>query len=308
MQVFETAAGFTGALEVARATGRSVGLVPTMGALHAGHESLMAEAAAACDHVAVTIFVNPLQFTDPEDISRYPRTLPADLERCETAGVSSVLVPSVRAMYPDWPDRVATTVSVRGVSERWEGGVRPGHFEGVATVVAKLFSMAGRCRAYFGEKDFQQLAVIRRMVADLSMPVEVVGCPTVREGDGLALSSRNVLLSPPQRRAAPVLGRSLAAGREAIMAGEDRPDAVAAVMAGVVEAEPLADLEYASVVDAGDLTVPSVLDGTVPLRRLGAGRVGAGHRLAHCAAPGPAPGPGPRRTPALSSSRNPTSD
>jgi pantoate--beta-alanine ligase len=190
-----TASEWRQAMALARQGGARVGLVPTMGALHAGHLSLMARAKEECDVVAVTIFVNPLQFGDPEDIAKYPRPLAEDLDACASAGVDLVFAPPVSEMYPGWPAPVATTVSVSGVSERWEGASRPGHFDGVATVVAKLFSLAGPCRAYFGDKDFQQLAVVRQMTADLSLPVDVVGCATVREPDGLALSSRNVRLS-----------------------------------------------------------------------------------------------------------------
>ncbi|HEY1832545.1 MAG TPA: pantoate--beta-alanine ligase [Acidimicrobiales bacterium] len=287
MEVFDTVAAFGRTLEAARVAGRSVGLVPTMGALHAGHRSLMARAVAECDHVAVTIFVNPLQFTEPDDIEHYPQTLPADLAMCEAEGVATVLASPVAEMYPDWPGPVATTVSVRGVSEPWEGASRPGHFDGVATVVAKLFSMAGRCRAYFGEKDFQQLAVVRRMATDLSMPVEVVGCPTVRGEDGLALSSRNVRLSPLERSAAVVLPRALAAGREAVTSGEHRPEVVASLMARIVEDEPLAALEYAAAVDAADLTVPPALSDVASVRLLVAARVGPVRLIDNCEAPVP---------------------
>src|SRR5271163_4894261 len=219
VQVVETAAGCREALQQARGAGHSVGLVPTMGALHAGHVSLMARARAECDTVAVSIFVNPLQFGDPDDVAHYPRTLQRDLAVCAKAGVDVVFVPSVTEMYPSWPEPVATTVSVRGVSEGWEGASRPGHFDGVATVVAKLLSIAGPCRAYFGEKDYQQLAVVRQMSADLALPVTVVGCPIVREPDGLALSSRNVRLSPEEHRAAAVLSRALAAGQSLLAQG-----------------------------------------------------------------------------------------
>jgi len=198
MDVVHTRADCTDALDRARAAGRTVGLVPTMGALHAGHTSLIARARAECDVVAVTIFVNPLQFGDPGDIAAYPRTLEHDLAACAEAGADLVFAPSVCEMYPGWPAPPATTVSVRGVSDDWEGASRPGHFDGVATVVAKLFSVAGRCRAYFGLKDFQQLAVVRQLTEDLALPVELVGCPIVREPDGLALSSRNVRLSPSE--------------------------------------------------------------------------------------------------------------
>jgi pantoate--beta-alanine ligase len=285
VEVLDTCGAFGRALEGARATGRSVGLVPTMGAMHAGHRSLMERAAAECDHVAVTIFVNPLQFGDPEDIEHYPRTLTADLALCDAAGVATVLAPSVTEMYPDSPAPFTSTVSVRGVSEPWEGCSRPGHFDGVATVVAKLFSMAGRCRAYFGEKDYQQLAVVRRMVTDLSMPVEVVACPTVREEDGLALSSRNSRLSASERTAAAVLSRALAAGQEAVAAGERRPEVVASLMARTVMDEPLAHLEYAAAVDSADLSVPLTLDAADAVRLLVAARIGAVHLIDNCEAP-----------------------
>ncbi|MHB8219436.1 MAG: pantoate--beta-alanine ligase [Acidimicrobiales bacterium] len=266
MQVHETIADFRRTLTTARSAGLTVGLVPTMGALHDGHMSLVSRAASDCGHVAVTIFVNPLQFGDPQDIASYPRTLSTDLERCAAAGVTSVLAPTVETMYPGWPVLPSTTVSVGGLGDDWEGRSRPGHFDGVATVVAKLFSIAGPCRAYFGEKDFQQLAVVRRMAADLAMPVEVVGCPTVRDHDGVALSSRNVRLTPEQRRAAPVLARALAAGADVMEEGEDRPDVVSAVMSAVVGTEPLAQLEYATVVDAATLKVPATPGGPATLK------------------------------------------
>ena len=253
MDVVETRLGCRALLDAARATGRTVGLVPTMGALHEGHVSLVTRARAECDLVAVSIFVNPLQFGDPEDIAHYPRTLERDLAECAQAGVDVVFVPSVAEMYPSWPEPPATTVSVVGVSESWEGASRPGHFDGVATVVTKLFAIAGPCRAYFGLKDFQQLAVVRRMAADLSSPIDVVGCPIVREGDGLALSSRNVRLSVLERAAATVLFRALAAGRDAIANGERSAAALHAVMAQVVASEPLVRLDYAAAVDAASL-------------------------------------------------------
>jgi len=258
-------------------------LVPTMGALHAGHTSLIARARAECDVVVVTIFVNPLQFGDPDDIAAYPRTLDHDLA-CAEAGADVVFVPSVREMYPSWPDPPATTVSVRGVSEVWEGASRPGHFDGVATVVAKLFSVAGRCRAYFGLKDFQQLAVVRQLTEDLALPVEVVGCPIVREPDGLAFSSRNVRLSPAERAAATVLSRALAAGRAALAGGERSSVAVRAAMRAVVETEPLVDLDYAAVVDARTLADPAHVGDLAGVRLLIAARVGPVRLIDNCAA------------------------
>jgi len=282
VQMVETAAGCREALRQARDAGRSVGLVPTMGALHAGHVSLMARARAECGTVAVSIFVNPLQFGDPEDIAHYPRTLDADLAVCAEAGVDVVFVPSVAEMYPGWPVPVATTVSVRGVSEGWEGASRPGHFDGVATVVAKLFSIAGPCRAYFGEKDYQQLAVVRQLVADLSLPVDVIGCPIVREPDGLALSSRNVRLSPAERRAAVVLSRALAAGRSLLAQGADYSSTVAEAMRRTVEEEPLVHLDYAVAVGAHDLIAREVIEDPGAVRLLIAADVGPVRLIDNC--------------------------
>jgi pantoate--beta-alanine ligase len=274
MELVETTGAFRDLLNGARATGRTVGLVPTMGALHAGHTSLMTRARVECELVAVTIFVNPLQFGDAGDIANYPRTLDADLAACEAAGVDVVFAPAVREMYPSWPETVPTTVSVRGVSEGWEGASRPGHFDGVSTVVAKLFSIAGPCRAYFGEKDFQQLAVVRQMVRDLSLPVEVVGCPIVRESSGLALSSRNVRLSDAERRAATVLSRALAAGRALIGDGPVRGSAVTEAMRRVVASEPLVELDYAVAVGSNDLVECDVIADPSSVRLLIAATVG----------------------------------
>jgi pantoate--beta-alanine ligase len=284
MELVETAAGCRALVDAARATGRVVGLVPTMGALHAGHLSLMRRARTECEVVAVSIFVNPLQFGDPGDMAAYPRTLPRDLALCAEAGVDIVFAPPVTEMYPHWPAPVATSVSVSGVSEAWEGASRPGHFDGVATVVAKLFSIAGPGRAYFGEKDFQQLAVVRRMVADLSLPMEVIGCPTVREEDGLALSSRNVRLSAEERRAAVVLSRALAAGRAALAEGVRSPATLTGVMRGVVAGQPLVTLDYAVAVDAGTLVEPADVGDVPALRLLVAAQVGPVRLIDNCAA------------------------
>lgn len=237
MQVHDTIAGFRKALDAARAEGQVVGLVPTMGYLHDGHVSLMRAARADCDVVAATIFVNPLQFAPDEDLDAYPRDLDRDRRLAEGAGVAHLFTPSVEEMYPD-RHPMLTTVSVAELGEGCEGASRPTHFDGVATVVAKLFNVAGPCRAYFGEKDWQQLQIIRRMATDLDFPVEIVGCPIVREADGLAMSSRNVYLDPDQRRAATVLHRALLAGQVS-----DDPEPA---MAGVVAGEPLADLDYAT--------------------------------------------------------------
>ena len=256
MRVIGAPTDFVAALDAERALGRRVGLVPTMGALHAGHRSLVERAAGECDVVAVTVFVNPLQFHDPTDLERYPRDLDGDIALAAAAGASIVFAPSVEEMYAGFPAPPPTSVHVAGVSEVLEGAARPGHFDGVATVLSKLFSMAGRCRAYFGDKDFQQLAVVRRMVADLSFPVEVVGCPTVREPDGLALSSRNVRLSAQGRRRALALRRALDAGLALLAEGERRPAVVDEAMARVLAAEPLVEPGYAVAVDAATLRAP----------------------------------------------------
>lgn len=269
MKRVEAIADLRAALDAERASGRRVGFVPTMGYLHDGHASLIRQARAATDVVAVSIFVNPLQFGAGEDLAAYPRDLDNDSRLAEANGADVLFTPTVEEMYPR---PVQTTVSVGGVSEPLEGASRPTHFAGVATVVAKLFSIVGPCAAYFGEKDFQQLAVIRRMVADLSMPVDVVGCPTRREPDGLAMSSRNVYLSPEERDAAPVIHRALQAGAALILAGERDPAAVRDLVRGIIEAEPLAQVDYAEVVDAASFTVPDPLAGS--LRLLVAARFG----------------------------------
>lgn len=248
MNLIETVPALREALDGERAAGRSVGLVPTMGALHEGHLSLLRRAAADCDVVAATIFVNPLQFGPGEDLAAYPRRIHHDAALAEAAGASHLFVPPVDEMFPG---AHRTTVHVAEVGDSREGRSRPGHFDGVATVVAKLFAIAGRCRAYFGEKDHQQLEVVRRMAADLSFPVDVIGCPTVREPDGLALSSRNAYLSPAERTAAPVLHRALIAARTLAALGVREPAALGAAMADVVRAEPAAALDYAEAVPDG---------------------------------------------------------
>ena len=272
MEVVRSAAELRRTLARVRASGEEIGLVPTMGALHGGHRALVGRAAADGRHVLLTIFVNPLQFDRSEDFARYPRSLDDDLAAAAGMGVRTVFAPDDAEMFPVRP---LTTVSVRGLAERFEGASRPGHFDGVATVVAKLFSLAGECTAYFGEKDFQQLAVVRRLVLDLSMPVEVVGCETVREPDGLACSSRNALLDPPARRAATVLWRALGAGCGALDAGERRREEVASAMAGVVATEPLAELDYAAVADPCTLEEPATLDDGAEVRLLLAAWVGS---------------------------------
>jgi len=271
--VLDTAAGFADRLDQERRSGRTVGVVLTMGALHRGHASLVQRAAAECDVVAVTVFVNPTQFVESADLANYPRTLAADITMAGDAGARVVFAPTVAEMYPGWPAPPATSVKVGGLSGRWEGVSRPGHFDGMATVVVKLLSMAGQCRAYFGEKDFQQLAIVRRTVRDLSIPVEVVGCTTVREPDGLALSSRNVRLDPRERDAAKILNAALRAGADALSAGGDRT-IVESVMADVVAEEPLVGLDYAALVDAADLEPADDLGDGRALRLIIAADVG----------------------------------
>ncbi len=233
--------------EFTRDAPRPLGLVPTMGALHAGHLALVGAAQAECASVVATIFVNPTQFGPDEDLARYPRPLAADLAALEAAGVAAAFVPSVEEMFPAG---AATTVRVDGPARGLEGAARPGHFDGVATVVAKLLSQAAPDRAYFGQKDGQQLAVVRRLAADLNIPVTVVAVPTVREADGLAVSSRNAYLSAEQRAAAPALYRALAAARDRFRAGAQAPAELEASCRALLAGEPLIDaVDYVALVD-----------------------------------------------------------
>ncbi len=271
MEVVSTKAELRRRLDEARAAGRRVGLVPTMGALHDGHLSLVRAARAECDVVALTIFVNPLQFAAGEDLDAYPRPLERDLDLAEQAGATIAFTPTVEEMYPR---PAATTVHVAGLTASMEGAARPTHFDGVTTVVAKLFTIAGPCRAYFGEKDFQQLAVVRRMAADLDQPVTVVGCPIVREPDGLAMSSRNVYLTAEERSVATVLNRALHAGAALVEAGERDPGTVAERMAAVIGDEPRARLDYAEVVDPDTLERPARLEPGSTVRLLVAAGLG----------------------------------
>jgi pantoate--beta-alanine ligase len=244
----------------ARAVGGRVGLVPTMGYFHAGHRSLMRAARADNDFVVVSLFVNPLQFGPTEDLAAYPRDLDRDAAAAEAEGVDVLFTPTGEEVYPR---PIVTTVHVEGLTAGLCGRSRPTHFDGVTTVVTKLFSMVGPCRAYFGRKDAQQLAVIRRMVTDLDLPVEVVGCPLVREADGVAMSSRNAYLDPDDRRAAGVLSRALHEAAAEIANGERDPDHVHRVLAGLIATEPRVQLDYAEVVDAHDLTPVTEIDGDV---------------------------------------------
>ena len=227
-----------------------VGLVPTMGALHEGHLSLVRAARAECASVLMSIFVNPTQFGPHEDLSRYPRPIERDLQLAEDAGVNLVFNPPVEEVYPPG---FSTYVEVEGPSRRWEGERRPGHFRGVATVVAKLFTVTQPDRAYFGQKDFQQLAVVRRMVTDLNLPLQVVGCATVREPDGLALSSRNVYLSAEQRQHATALHTALMEGRRRLATGERDAPALRAAMERILLDTPGVSADYVAVVDPDSL-------------------------------------------------------
>ena len=234
------------AVDAVRHGGRRIAFVPTMGALHVAHVSLIEAAKRNGGYVVVSIFVNPTQFGPNEDFNKYPRTEAADLAACEKAGVDLVFVPSVDDMYR--ADAV-TAVRVAGLTDTLCGPHRPGHFDGVATIVAKLFNIVQPDVAYFGEKDFQQLAVIRRMVRDLDMPIEIVGCPTVREPDGLAVSSRNAYLSERERIQARCLYEGLCAARRAIEAGETAPAAAVARVQQVIDEAGPARVDYISVVD-----------------------------------------------------------
>jgi pantoate--beta-alanine ligase len=237
-----------------------INLVPTMGALHAGHEALIQAAKKESGVVVVSIFVNPLQFGPSEDYSRYPRALPQDLAMCERNAVDLVFVPSVEEMYPQ-PQLTFTEVT--RVSEHLCGRFRPGHFRGVATVVLKLFNIVQPHRAYFGEKDMQQLAVIRRMVSDLNLPIAIVGVPTVREPDGLALSSRNKYLNPGERKAAPLLYRSLQEAAQRIRSGERDASEIRQAALAVLNESPLIRVEYFEIVDPDELQPAAIVDSPV---------------------------------------------
>ncbi|MDW4550930.1 pantoate--beta-alanine ligase [Defluviimonas sp. D31] len=235
--------------------GQSVGVVPTMGALHEGHLSLVAAAKAGTDRVIATVFVNPMQFNNAEDLARYPRTEDRDAAMLMEAGVDLLFAPAPEVVYPDG---FATTVGVSGLSTDLEGTFRPGHFDGVATVVTKLLMMTGADRAYFGEKDWQQLQIVRRLVRDLDIPATITGCATRREADGLAMSSRNLRLSAQERAVAPALHRAMAAAAAAIKDGAPVPAALASARDAVVAAG-FAEVEYLELREA---------EGLAPLDRL----------------------------------------
>jgi pantoate--beta-alanine ligase len=236
------------AIESARRRGARIGLVPTMGALHAGHLRLMEECRAHCDFVAVSIFVNPTQFGPSEDFKKYPRTLDTDRAACDTVGVDLVFAPSAEEVYPNGVD--STFVEVPGISKVLEGAIRPGHFRGVATVVLKLFEIVRPDLAVFGRKDYQQQLLIRRMVEDLHVPVEILTMATVRESDGLAMSSRNRYLDPEERKSAAILSRALTNAERAVREGERDASRIRQIIRTTVELERGIRLDYAEVFDS----------------------------------------------------------
>ncbi len=268
MQIIREPEALKEALAALRADGGTVAFVPTMGALHAGHMALVAEARARASHVVASIFVNPTQFGPDEDLATYPRREAADAAMLEEEGCAILWVPDAATMYPDGP---AATIRVAGVGEGLDGAARPGHFDGVATVVARLFDQVRPEIALFGEKDYQQLAVIRQLVRDLGLAVEIVGVPTQRDADGLALSSRNLYLSDEERAAARTLPRALGEAAQAILRGADVAEALERARARLAAAgfEPI---DYVELRDAQTLAPMAALDR--PARILAAGRIG----------------------------------
>ena len=243
-----------------KAEGLTVGLVPTMGYLHEGHESLIKRAVAECDRVMVSVFLNPIQFAPNEDLATYPRDFDADTVLIENAGADLVFHPEPSELYA--PD-ACTFVNVEGITSELCGKTRPTHFRGVCTVVSKLMNISQADRAYFGQKDAQQLAVVRRMVRDLNMNVEVVGCPIVREEDGLAKSSRNTYLSPAEREAALVLSRAVREGQRLMEEGERDAKTILGAMRAIIEAEPLARIDYVEMVSWDGIKPVDVADSSV---------------------------------------------
>lgn len=263
-EIIRTVADLRALVRGWKAEGHSVGVVPTMGALHEGHLSLARRAKAECGRVITTIFVNPKQFNNPDDLKKYPRTEDADAALLHWVGVEAIFAPAPEEVYPQG---FVTTVSVGGVSQPLEGALRPGHFEGVATVVAKLFGMTQADRGYFGQKDWQQLQVVQRLVADLNLAVTVVGCETVRDPDGLAMSSRNVRLTAEGRRKAPALYAAMLAAARDFRSGVPEEQAMARAAKAVL-AEGFDSVEYFALRDAE--TLGDVTDPNRPLRMLAA--------------------------------------
>ena len=270
MKIIRSPKAMTAWSERLRREGVTIGFVPTMGALHDGHRALIRAARLKCDALAVSIFVNPTQFAPAEDLAKYPRPIANDRALCREEGVDVCFEPAAAAMYPEG---FQTTVAVPQVARRWEGESRPHHFGGVATVVTKLFCIVRPHLALFGQKDYQQSALVRQLVKDLDIGVEILVRPTVRERDGLAMSSRNMYLSPEERRSAPILYRALQAGREAIEQGTIEPTAVQRVMRAIMSKEPNVEIDYLAVCD------PITLERLTTVRRqavlLGAIRIGS---------------------------------
>jgi pantoate--beta-alanine ligase len=251
VELARTTAEVQSAVASARGSRERIGLVPTMGALHEGHGRLIERCHSKADLTIVSIFVNPTQFGPTEDFERYPRSLEDDFKLCQSSGAAVVFAPTVQALYPSGPQ--STFVEVPHLSDILEGASRPGHFRGVATVVLKLFEIVAPDLACFGQKDYQQQLLIRRMVRDLHLSVEIDTCPTMREADGLAMSSRNRYLSPDERKAAAVLFRALEKARTAALAGEHQAARVRQILRETIESEPLASLDYAEVASAENL-------------------------------------------------------
>ena len=273
MKTLRTISELRAAIAPHRLDGKRIGLVPTMGYLHAGHASLIERAASECDLVITTVFVNPLQFAATEDLASYPRDEQGDADTASAAGADLFFLPSLDEMYPLGRDGVLTSVSVSDLSSVMEGASRPTHFAGMCTVVAKLFNIAGPCTAYFGKKDFQQLAIVKAMVRDLSFEVDVIGCGIRREADGLAMSSRNVYLTPEQRTAAPVLFAALRAAAQALSGGETSADILRATMTDVINTQTLGQVEYLEIVDP--ITLGAVAQADLHSRFFGAVRFGS---------------------------------
>jgi pantoate--beta-alanine ligase len=270
MQIITTISEMQSLAESARRQGRTIGFVPTMGFLHEGHLSLMRRARHECDTVVVSIFVNPTQFGPREDFERYPRDEAGDREKCGSEAVDILFTPTAHDMYPDLP---SVFVSVEGISDILEGAVRPGHFRGVATVVAKLFSIVKPHKAFFGQKDYQQCAVIKRMVQGLNLDVEIVVMPTIREQDGLAMSSRNSYLSADERRAAAAIHRALRTGEQLVNAGIREPDKLTNKMRAVLREEKGLSIDYIEVADPESLApLEAVKEGMVVLVAVRLGR------------------------------------
>ena len=270
MKIIRTARSMTAWSERLRKERVTIGFVPTMGALHDGHRSLIRAARLRCDALVVSIFVNPAQFSPTEDLSAYPRPIARDRALCREEGVDVCFEPTVRVMYPEG---FQTTVAVPALARRWEGTARPHHFVGVATVVTKLFGIVSPHLALFGQKDYQQAALVRQLVKDLNLGVEIQMRPTVRERDGLAMSSRNVYLSPDERRIAPLLSQALRAGGQAIAGGMNNVAAIERIMRQTIEQEPTIHVEYMAVCDPDSLEPLSVISTRAVL--LGAVRIGS---------------------------------